>query len=135
MSAYSLASSDDSEYHINGWVGPGVMVPHLLLTIASHGDSFSIETDLIPRGPMPFGSDANYLNLFYKHEMGSTPSYRESYKPLPAKTSFYQRILQSPAYYGASDLTHAQVVDLATAHVTQWLQWVETTAPLEARYV
>lgn len=34
--------------------------------VTASGETYSIRTDYIPRGPFPFGSDASYLDSFYK---------------------------------------------------------------------
>jgi hypothetical protein len=53
---------------LNIWMGPGYMVPHLLLTVASDPKSyegFSVTADYVARGPTPIGSDMTYVEQYY----------------------------------------------------------------------
>lgn len=121
-------------------------MPHLTLSIGSDKvDSsghltYSIRTDYIPRGPFPFGSDPSYITSFYQHEVDasvatrSTPAlnHRNFHSP-SSKLSFYHRLIQSPAYFSANNLTEELVIDLSTKHVDRWLLYVLEAKPLDTR--
>ena len=53
---------------LNIWMGPGFLVPHLLLTVgadpAKH-TGMSVIADFVPRGPFPLGSDQTYLDQHF----------------------------------------------------------------------
>ena len=53
---------------LNVWMGPGYLVPHMMLTVgedpASHG-GVSVVADLIPRGQFWLGGDQSYLEVPY----------------------------------------------------------------------
>ena len=53
---------------LNIWMGPGFLVPHLLLTMggdpAKH-TGMSVIADFVPRGPFPLGSDQSYLDQHF----------------------------------------------------------------------
>jgi len=53
---------------LNIWMGPGFLVPHLLLTVgadpAKH-TGMSVIADYVPRGPFPLGSDQTYLDQHF----------------------------------------------------------------------
>jgi hypothetical protein len=113
------------------------MVPHMTLSfgtdVLATGESvYSIRTDYIPRGPFPFGSDASYLESFYKHEMNALPSHREFHSVSP-KLSFNHRLLHSPIYFAGNNLPFDLVSSLATSHVDRWLDFMSAAKPLEAR--
>ena len=140
ISKYFYHSKEDSNYGIHGWLGPGLAVPHMILNLGHCGSetdgNYWIETDYIPRGPFPFGSDPSYLELYYKHEMNSNslPTYRTSkFHSKPSKLNFYSRILQSPAYFSATSLSLQNINDISTQHVDRWIKWLGESKPLEAR--
>jgi hypothetical protein len=51
-----LKTGDLESITLNGWMGPGYSVPHFLLTVSSKGDSYSLQADLLARGPTPLGT-------------------------------------------------------------------------------
>ena len=53
---------------LNIWMGPGFLVPHLLLTVGSDPakhTGMSVTADFVPRGPFPLGSDQSYLDQHF----------------------------------------------------------------------
>ena len=48
-----------------------IKVPHLFMTVGEENGNFFVKTDYYPRGPQPFGSDQNYLDLYYTPEVGA----------------------------------------------------------------
>lgn len=63
IAKYEIIAASDSKFGIDGWLGPGLAIPHMILNFGISGDKYWIETDYIPRGPFPFGSDPSYLDL------------------------------------------------------------------------
>eukprot|EP01041_Mallomonas_annulata_P010898 gene10898-22749_t len=53
---------------LNVWMGPGYVVPHLLLSIGVNPkeyDGWSVTADYVVRGSTPIGSDQSYVDDFY----------------------------------------------------------------------
>lgn len=63
----------------------------------------------------------------------SLPAYRSHQQPGKAKGSFFSRMLQSPAYFSATDLALGDVKDISVQHVDRWVAWLQSSKPLEAR--
>jgi hypothetical protein len=135
VSRFSIADTKSSnvEFSIDIWMGPGYMVPHMLLCLGSTSvDTYFLKTDYFPRGPTPFGSDQNYLDLYYNTEVFALQKSINS-SPLPPSTSFAARLVQSPAYSAITGLSLTDLETAATQHVDRWLQWMAAAKTVEAR--
>ena len=132
---YTTASGLSS-YNINVWMGPGYLVPHLLLSIGQSNNGISITSDYIARGSFPLGSDQTYVDTYYGKE--SIANYDANHAitgvtSLPPNKSFSSRMLNSPLYTSITGLTVESASAIATKHVDVWLSWMDTAAKVDAR--
>ena len=129
LTGVSFYTLDDS-VSIDIWSGPSYDFPHCLLRISENEDdaTFSVESDYVPRGPTPIGSDPQMIDKFYSH---SVPQSVGSFLATPP--SFSARILQSPMRMGLTSLSFAQAEELAKGHIERWLGWVNTSEQIPAR--
>lgn len=141
VSKYSITrrDSDIASFSIDGWLGPSLLVPHMLLRFGCDPSAFagySMSLDYIPRGPIPLGSDATLMDKYYGAD---TIQFYDSIvnKPgvshLPPSPSFSSRLLRSPLYLSVAGLGADDVIMLSKAHVERWLSWLEDAAPVDAR--
>lgn len=140
VSKYSITNSNDNSTlaSVNVWMGPGYLVPHLLLTISSSmkgSDSLlTISADYVPRGPTPIGSDITYVDTYYGK---SVLSWYDKYSTgnvisMPSK-SFSERLLKSAIGLTVEDLSVDNATAMSTEHVDRWIQWIKDAKQLEAR--
>lgn len=122
---------------LNGWMGPKYFVPHMLLTVSKQANAkYSVVADFVPRGPTAFGSDDSYLGTYYGQDVMAwheNAYAADGAMPLPPSKSFAARLLRSPAQVAVGELSFDDVAEIATKHVTRWLEWVAEGKESEAR--
>lgn len=151
VSKYSAfnAATGVSRYSIDCWVGPSLLVPHMLLSFGTvpsndRGLNNMIIMDFVPRGATPFGSDSNYVDKYYGNEVldcyddaiaAAAGGNRGDNVHLAPPISFSGRLLSSPVRtaVASSSLSTGSVASFATEHVQRWLDWVTTAEKVEAR--
>lgn len=136
VSNYVYTTSSMSSYNLNVWMGPGYLVPHLLLKINDNAGIISITCDYVPRGSFPLGSDQTYVDTYYGKDsiaIYDSNMALSGVKPLPPSKSFSSRILNSPIYTSITGLTSDSASIIATKHIDLWLQWMETAEKVDAR--
>ena len=136
VSNYVYTTPDITSYNINVWLGPGYLVPHLILSIGQSKSGISITSDYVPRGSFPLGSDQTYVDTYYGKE--SIANYDANIAlpgviSLPPNKSFSSRMLNSPLYTSITGLSIDAASSIATKHVDLWLSWMETAAKVDAR--
>mmetsp|Transcript_28260 Transcript_28260/g.28546 ORF Transcript_28260/g.28546 Transcript_28260/m.28546 type:complete len:280 (-) Transcript_28260:72-911(-) len=121
---------------LNVWMGPGLMVPHMLLTVGEEQEGSFITADYVARGAVPLGSDSTYLDTYYGQEVlqwydsaCSQPGAMHFAPP----SSMSGRLLRSPVHLSLAGLSSETVTSLATEHVTRFLTWIKEGRPVEAR--
>jgi len=118
-------------------MGPGYLVPHLLLSINKENSGIiSITCDYVPRGSFPLGSDQTYVDTYYGKEsiaLYDSNMAISGIKSLPPNKSFSSRMLNSPIYTSITGLTSDSASIIATKHVDLWFGWMETAAKVDAR--
>mmetsp|Transcript_24522 Transcript_24522/g.40884 ORF Transcript_24522/g.40884 Transcript_24522/m.40884 type:complete len:292 (-) Transcript_24522:28-903(-) len=141
VSRYSIVNGATgfAKYSIDGWMGPSLMNPHMLLNFGcdpSMYDGFSLTMDMMPRGPTPIGSDNNYMDNYYSAEaaamydrISTTPDVYHMAPPV----SLAGRLVRSPLYVSVVGLSLDDVANYATAHVEGWIADSFNAQPVEAR--
>lgn len=132
-----LSNDQETVFYLNGWMGPSFFVPHMLLEVSKNSDGkYSLNADLIPRGPNAFGTDDTYVQTYYGNEVLSWYENAYGYPnvvPLPPSKSFSSRLLRSPVQVAIGNLDYDSVQAIASKHVSRWLEWIKTAKPAEAR--
>lgn len=136
--SYETAGPKGDTFTLNAWVGPGLPVPHMLLTFGTNPayEGFCVTADYLNRGPNPIGSDANYISSFYPDNVISSYDSIMALPrvvSLPPPISFSGRLLRSPLQVSCAGLTLDQLISLTTMHVSTWLASLGTAEPVQAR--
>ena len=141
VSKYSITRRDSNKasFSIDGWLGPSLLVPHMLLRFGCDPDAFagySMSLDFIPRGPTPLGSDANLMEKYYGPDtiqFYDSIVNKSGVSHLPPSPSFSSRLLRSPLFFSVAGLGADDVMMLSKSHVERWLRWLGDAAPVDAR--
>lgn len=139
VAKYSFSGSDTHSTTINCWMGPGFMVPHMMLTVSSNSvtGKASIVADYIPRGPSPIGSDSTYTERYFSS--GEVLSWYDSAMQVPGAVqgqispSFSGRLLRSPVHLSITGIDMSDASNIASQHVTRWLKWLNEATQVESR--
>mmetsp|Transcript_10914 Transcript_10914/g.10548 ORF Transcript_10914/g.10548 Transcript_10914/m.10548 type:complete len:292 (+) Transcript_10914:152-1027(+) len=131
--------NDQFSETLNIWMGPGYMVPHLLLTIATDPktyEGFSITADYVVRGPTPIGTDMTYVELYYGKDVNdwyNNIMAMPNTKHMPPSASFSARLLQSPIHLSVSGLSLEEATIISTDHVNRWMNFMKEAPKVEPR--
>lgn len=136
IARYSITKKDHVVYHLDGWLGPSRIIPHLLVSFGYDGQrGYFVETDHLPRGPTPLGSDPSYLEAFYSPSI-QTEFYDDQMvlgKSANPSQSFALRLLRSPLYLHVEELSFEHLERLVERRVALWIDWVMQGQPLDSR--
>lgn len=137
VSSSIIKSDKETICQLNGWMGPKLFVPHMLLAVSKQANAkYSVVADFVPRGPNAFGADESYLGTYYGQDVLAW--HENAYAcsgavPLPPSKSFASRLLRSPAQVAVGELEYDDAAEIATKHVTRWLDWIVEGKESEAR--
>ena len=121
--AVTGASNGAFSRTLNIWMGPGYMLPHLLLTVGGEASGgHYVVADYVARGPTPLGSDQSYLDTYFAAK-DVLDAFDSALKlpgavPLPPPSSFFSRLLRSPVAVAVGGLSAADANTIATGNVS-----------------
>jgi len=141
VSKYSFTRSnfDKASFSIDGWLGPSLLAPHMLLRFGCDPNAFagySLSLDFIPRGPIPLGSDANVMEKYFGSDViqfYDSIANKPDVRHLPPSPSFSSRLLRSPLHVSVAGLGADDVLTFSKVHVERWLRWLGEATPVDAR--
>eukprot|EP01039_Chlorochromonas_danica_P008970 gene8970-9901_t len=136
IARYSITKKDHVVYHFDGWLGPSRIVPHLLLSFGYDGQrGYFVETDHLPRGPTPLGSDPSYLEAFYSPSIQAELYDNQLVlgKMANPSQSFALRLLRSPLYLHIEELSFENLERLVERRIALWIDWAMQGQPLDSR--
>jgi hypothetical protein len=114
-----------ASYSLDGWMGPSLINPHMLLSFGVDPSSYeglSLSIDYLARGPTPIGSDNTYMEMYYSDNTYDKIASLPTAKHLSPVSSLGSRLLRSPQQLSVSGLSLDQVTEFATNHVEGWVK-------------